>query len=257
LAGSDTERVADLNGLLEDDTVDAVLCARGGYGAMRLLERVNFEAVRRDPKPLIGYSDITALSLSIAAQTGVVSFSGIMASAGDGFGQPGLNDFSEASFWQAVGQTALTFARPPDGPHAEAWQTVRGPNVVTGRVFPVCLTLLNALVGTPYCPDLTGAILVLEDVGEEWYRVDRYLTHLRLAGVLNSVAAVLLGTFNAVPHQSDILQTEVLRLVETLCPPHVAVASGVAYGHIPQRLTLPVGAVATVDLHAGTFTYTR
>ena len=257
LGGSDDERLADLNGLLRDPSVDLILCARGGYGCARLLDGIDYAAARADPKPLVGYSDVTALSLALLARAGVVSFSGIMATAGDGFGQETLDPWSAASFFAAVGPRgdgeALTFASPAD---AAPWRIHRGPNAVRGPVAPVCLSLLVSLLGTPYMPDLTGAILVIEDVHEELYSIDRCLTQLRLAGVLARVSAVLIGWFNGVDADTDArLAIDVPRVVLSLTPKSVAVASGVAYGHIARRFTLPVGAMANVDVRAGTFVF--
>lgn len=254
LAGTEEQRLADLNALIRDPSVDLILAARGGYGSMKLLEGLDFDALSGDPKPLVGYSDITALSLGIAARTGIVSFSGIMVTAGDGFGQTTLDPQSAASFWQAVaeGPFPRTFACLDS---CDLWKIHRGPSSVSGPVFPICLTLLNSLLATPYVPDLTGAILVIEDVGEPLYAIDRYLTQLRFAGILEKLAAVLIGSFNGVDGQDEALIREVPRLVLEMTPETVAVASGVAYGHIPCRLTLPVGAFGTVDLRAGTFQF--
>lgn len=253
LAGADDGRVADLNALLGDSAVDMVLCARGGYGAMRLLSSLDFACVRADPKPLVGFSDVTALQLALAARAEVVSFSGIMATAGHGLGEPTLDAWSEAGLWAAVGEGSFprVFAPPPE---AAPWQTVRlgkGP-VVAGPVYPVCLTLLNALLGTPFVPDLKGAILVIEDVGESLYKIDRYLTQLGLAGVLDDLTALLVGAFA----RTDEAETRALPgLVRERTPDSVAVATGVAYGHIARRLTLPVGAWGEVNLDRGTFTF--
>lgn len=257
LAGTDEQRAEDLNALWRDESVDLVLCARGGYGAARLLDKLDYDALRRDPKPLVGYSDVTALSLAIAAQTGIVSYSGVMATAGDGFGESTLDAWSEASFFHAVGANGWPrrFDRPETGDGSAPWHVLRGPQTITGPVVPVCLSLLVSLLATPYVPDLSGAILVIEDVSEELYAVDRMLTQLRLAGVLNNLTALLVGSFNGVPTQNDLLRTHVPRMCEQFALPSVAVASGIAYGHIPRRLTLPVGAAATLNLDAGTFTF--
>jgi muramoyltetrapeptide carboxypeptidase len=257
LAGTDEERLADLNDLLRDPQIDLVLCARGGYGSARLLDGIDYEAVRKDPKPLVGYSDITALSLALAARAGVVSFSGIMATAGHGFGEDTLHPWSEQSFWQAVGDAPFprVMGRPEGTP---PWDVLRGSGTVSGPVVPVCLSLLTSLLHTPYAPDLTGAILVAEDVHEQLYAIDRCLTQLRLAGILDGVAALLLGSFNGVtPEEDENLCVMAPRVAADLTPAHVPVASGVAYGHIPRRLTLPVGAWATVDLAVGTFTFDK
>ncbi len=252
LAGTDADRAADLNAALSDPAIDLVLCARGGYGCARLLDLLDYDAVRRDPKPIVGYSDITALSLALAARAGVASFSGIMATAGDGFGENTLDPFSEASFWQAVGANGFRSAyTAPEG--VVPWTTHRAPasgaNIMAGTVFPVCLSLLVSLVGTPYLPDLTGAILLIEDVHEELYAVDRMLTQLRQAGLLAALSAVLIGSFTGTTDKELVLlQAGVPRLVLDATPRSVAVASGIAYGHIPRRLTLPVGVVGTAHL---------
>jgi muramoyltetrapeptide carboxypeptidase len=257
LAGSDDLRARDLNDLLCDPAVDMVLCARGGYGSAKILDRLDYTALRADPKPLVGYSDITALSLGIAARAGVVTFSGIMATAGNGLGEDSLDSWSEASLWQAVGnQPFPRIFRPPD--ESPPWEVRRGTKTVTGPVYPVCLSMLVSLLGTPYVPDLTGAVLVIEDVHEELYRIDRYLTQLRLAGTLDRLASLLIGSFNGMDAETNAtLRTHVPLLAERMTPQNVAVASGVAYGHIARRLTLPVGAIATVDLEDGTFAFDK
>lgn len=255
LAGTDEARAADLNALLADDAVDLILCARGGYGSMRLLDRIDYAAARARPKPVVGYSDITALGLALAARAGVVSYSGIMATAGDGFGQETRDPFSEASLWAAVGERERprVLASPPEAP---PWEIHRpgASATLTGPLYPVCLTLLVALLGTPYLPDLRGAILVIEDTREDLYRIDRHLTHLRLAGILDRLAAILIGSFNGTD-EDETLRRELPGMVCALTPASVAVASGIAYGHIPRRLTLPMGGSAAVDLAAATFTF--
>lgn len=259
LAGNDDARAADLNVLLADSAVDLILCARGGYGAMRLLDKLDYDAARRDPKPLVGYSDITALHLALAARAAVVGFSGIMATAGSGLGEADLDPFSEASLWAALSQEGTwprVLASPED---AAPWTIHRAPaggDSVSGRLFPVCLTLLAALAGTPFLPELTNAVLVIEDVGEDLYAVDRDLTQLRLAGLLENLAAVLIGSFNGTTEDEEVLlRRGVPELVLAFTPPGVAVASGVAYGHVARRLCLPIGASVQVDLSTRTFTF--
>ena len=260
LAGTDQHRAEDLNRFLLDPAIDLILCARGGYGSARLLEQLaSREEIRRHPKAVVGYSDITALSLFLAAHAGIVSFSGIMATAGHGFGEDTLDSYSEASFWQAVGTEGFcsTYFAPEDSapwtihrPPAEGGNTLKGP------VFPVCLSLLTSLIGTPYLPDLTGAILVIEDVHEELYSVDRMLLQLRYAGILANLSAVLIGSFNGMDTEEDArLAIGIPRLVLENTPCSVTVASGIAYGHIARRLTLPVGAVGIVDLQKSTFSF--
>lgn len=260
LAGIDTNRAEDLNGFLLDPEIDLILCARGGYGSARLLDKLaSPEEIRQHPKPVVGYSDITALSLFLAAQAGIASFSGIMATAGHGLGEDTLDPFSEASFWQAVGATGFQsmYLSPED---SAPWIVHRSPmdggNIVTGAVFPVCLSLLTSLVGTPYVPNMDGGILVIEDVHEELYSVDRMLLQLHYAGILEKLSAVLIGSFNGTDAEEDArLAVGVPRLVLENTPDSVVVASGIAYGHIARRLTLPVGAVGTADLQKSTFSF--
>lgn len=254
LAGTDDLRAAELNGLLADPSVDMVLCARGGYGCARILDRIDYDAIRRDPKPIVGYSDITALTLGVFARTGVVGFSGIMATAGDGFGNDLLDPFSEASLWAAVTGARPMALAPPEGAPVVVHRGGASPTVA-GPVFPACLTLIETLMGTPFLPDFTGAILVIEDVHEELYAIDRALTQLRLAGVLDRLAALVLGSFNGVAEKQAELDAGVPRLALELAPAHVSIVAGLAYGHIPRRLTLPVGAAGTLDLAAGAFTF--
>lgn len=256
LAGSVQQRVSDLNGLLQDPSIDLILAARGGYGSAQLLAQIDYEALRKDPKPVVGYSDITALNLAFAAQAEVVSFSGIMATAGDGFGEETLDPFSEQSFFYAVQSTGepLVFQQPAEAP----LRLHQGNATVSGRLIPVCLTLLESLASTRYVPDLTGAILVIEDVTEELYAVDRALTQLRLSGVLSRVSAVLIGSFNGWNDDRDEqLRTSLPPLVCEMVPEHVTVASGLLYGHVARRFTLPVGAHATADLEAGCLTVSK
>jgi muramoyltetrapeptide carboxypeptidase len=261
LAGTDAVRAADLNAMLADPEIDLILCARGGYGAMRILDRIDYAAAVRDPKPVVGYSDVTALSLGLWARAGVGSFSGIMAASGNGFAQAEIDAYSVQSFFDAVGGERGDFQprllRSPEGSHP--WTIHRAPrdggSRIVGPLAPVCLSLLNPLVGTPYLPDLRGCILVIEDIGEWLYAVDRYLTQLRLAGLLDGLAGVLVGSFNGTADQDDLLRREVPELVMESTPDTVPVASGVAYGHLPTRLTLPVGVTCTVDLVEGTFSF--
>jgi len=134
--------------LLADPAIDLILCARGGYGVMRILDRVDYAAVRHAPKAIVGYSDVTALSLALLAQAGVVSFSGLMATAGHGFGEESLDAFSAASFFAAVGEaegSSRVLESPRDG---SPWEIHRAAaTTLTGSLIPVCLSLLVALIG--------------------------------------------------------------------------------------------------------------
>ena len=168
LAGSDEQRAHDFNAALRDPGIDGIWCVRGGYGAMRILSALDYDALRRRPRPILGYSDITALHCAIGVRCGVVSYHGPTA-------RGELTPFSRESLVRAVVEQ-----RDPCG-HAPEARTLRGGRA-TGRLVGGNLALLAALCGTPFAPDYSDAILVLEDVGEATYRIDRMLQQLRLGG---------------------------------------------------------------------------
>lgn len=249
-AGDDAERLADLNGALRDDTVDGIWCVRGGYGAMRLLPGVDYDALRRRPKPIVGYSDVTALHAA-AGRTGLISYHGPTARAE-------LTPFSRASLQRAVtGRgadpcgAALDVPRPANAPAPRALRGGRARGVLAGGN----LALVAALVGTPYAPRLDGAILVLEDVNEAVYRVDRMLRQLLLAGALDGVRAIAFGRCTSCPEESDDgarkLDEVVAEIADVLgvpCAIHLPV------GHIDDQWTVPLGAIAELDAEAATLT---
>jgi muramoyltetrapeptide carboxypeptidase len=262
LAGDIDARVSDLNTLLSDPSVDAIVAARGGYGSAQLLPYLDYTSILRDPKPLVGYSDITSLNLGILAQTGIVSYSGIMCTAGDGFGQASLDAFSAQSFFDAIGPLTASGGvgnlMTPATTHLVAVDGRPNPETLCGKLIPVCMSLLVEALGTPFVPDLNGAILVLEDIGEDVYSIDRMFNHLKLAGILDRVSAVVLGSFNT---DDDVKNAELIekvpRVADMLVPKHVPIYTGYPYGHIPCRLTLPVGPVATIDTCTGQLSFTQ
>lgn len=239
LAGSDAERLADLNDALADDAIDAIWCLRGGYGAMRLLDGIDYAAMRRRPKPIVGYSDITALHAAIGTRCETVTFHGPTARAA-------LTPFSRASL-----ERALAGADPcGDAPNAD---TLRGGRA-RGRLIGGNLALLAALSGTPYEPDYEGAILVVEDVNEAVYRIDRMFTQLRLTGRLARCAAIVFGQFTDIPTDSPEERLgartllDVLR--ETAATVGVPCIAGAPVGHVADQWTLPLGATAVLDADA-------
>jgi muramoyltetrapeptide carboxypeptidase len=234
LAGSDAERLLDLNAAIQDDRVDGIWCVRGGYGAMRLLRDLDYDAMRRRPKPLIGYSDITALHAAFGVHSNVVTLHGPTA-------RGELTDFSRDSLVRAsIAQ------RDPCGVAAEA-RTLREGRA-EGRLVGGNLALLAALVGTPYAPDYDGAILVVEDVGEPVYRVDRMLRQLELGGALARVAGIAFGHFTEVRDGDDSaargLDTVLREAADLAGVPAVA---GIPLGHIADQWTVPLGARAELD----------
>jgi muramoyltetrapeptide carboxypeptidase len=240
LAGSDEQRCADLNWILREPEVRAVLFARGGYGIMRILETIDREALIRQPRLLLGMSDLTALELSLFSREGLVTLSGPMIAGQIG---DGLDRLSEQ--WL---DRALT--EPLDGRDlfAGLGQTVQvlRHGRAHGHLLGGCLSLVTALLGTTHCPEYVGAILFLEDVSEPLYRIDRMLFQLKLAGVLGKVGGVVLGHF--IGAQSEDLRKETERLVlELTTDNRVPVVSRFPYGHVLPNLTIPHGAPVELD----------
>ena len=233
-AGDDMARVTDLNRALGDDAIDAVWCLRGGYGAMRILDAVDYDAAVRNPKPLIGYSDITALHCALAARAEVVTYHGPTARAV-------LSEFSRESLACALihGGDSCGVANDArvlrDG---EAQGVLAGGN----------LALLSALAGTPYAPRLANTILVLEDIDEAVYRVDRMMRQLLMAGLLDGVRAIVFGACTNCPEAADDgarrLDDVIIEIADAIGVPTLA---GVPVGHIDDQWTLPLGAPASLD----------
>ena len=251
-AGTDEERLADLNAALADPEIDGVWCIRGGFGITRYLDRVDVDAFARRPKPVIGFSDVTALLLGLYARTGVVTFHGPMAR------QP-MGPFNRDHFERvlAVPAAAGPLGRLPQPEGVLLAQQNRIATLVGGAAEgPLVggnLTLVQALVGTPWLPSLDGALLFLEDVGEEIYRVDRMLGHLRLAGLLAGVAGVIVGRFTEMGRRgADGAMGFDAVLAAHLEPLGVPVAFGFPIGHIDEQWTLPIGVRARFDATAGT-----
>lgn len=236
LAGSDEARAADFNRAVNDPEVDAILCARGGYGAPRLLDRLDYDALRRRPKPVIGYSDITALHMAILAKSNVVALHGPMLKELVG-GHHG-SAYTREQFWHAVGSCKPLgkLKPPPGGPALSVWRA----GEATGELMGGNLTLLAALAGTPYALQGRGRVLLIEDVIDEPYRTDRMLAQLRLAGAFDGVRAVLVGAFIARDNQAAPRQLEQV-LKDYFLPLQVPILANVPCGHGKDSATFPLG----------------
>jgi len=242
LSGSDTERAADLNDALRDPAVDAVWFLRGGYGTMRILDEIDWPALARHPKALIGYSDNTAVHLAANA-VGVAAFHGPHPH------QPAFPDFARDGLLRVLtsAEAAGELPFPADRPRAEtlAGGAAEGP-LVGGN-----LSMLSATLGTPYELQPEGAILFIEEVGEHPYRLDRLLSHLKLAGVLDTVAGIAVGGITEAPGaDGDRVSREVLH--DRLGGLGIPVAAGFPFGHVDDNWTLPMGIRARLDAGAGT-----
>jgi muramoyltetrapeptide carboxypeptidase len=229
--------------MIQDPQVKAIFALRGGYGTPRLLPMIQYRALSRQPKIISGFSDITALQLAIYRKCGLVTFSGPMPAV-EFWKEP--DPYTEEQFWRLL--TSKTAVGALENPLAERFDPHR-EGKADGVLLGGNLALLAASLGTSYMPSLRGAVLVLEEVGEYPYRIDRMFAQLRNAGVLKSVAAMLLGQFTdcepkdpAQPHLNiEFLLQEYAQMVGG------PVLGNLLYGHVPKKLTVPFGLRATVD----------
>jgi muramoyltetrapeptide carboxypeptidase len=245
LAGGDALRLADLNTALSDPRVRGVICTRGGYGVQRVVDGLDYAAVREDPKVVVGFSDITALQLGLwrAARLATVH----------GPGAAWLDTRTPRESAESLRRALMTTGPVVAGadPDAETGAVVL-PGRAEGILLGGNLSLLTASLGTPDFPDLTGAILLLEEVAEPPYKVDRMMTHLLRAGVLDGVAGIAVGQFTDCADAWAIDVADVL--TERLAPVGVPVLGGLPVGHGPGQVTVPVGVPAVLDAAAGTLT---
>lgn len=238
-AGPDELRLRDLQRFANDRRIDVVLSARGGYGMSRLLEQIDFEAVARAGRIIVGISDFTAFNLAYLARAGGISFQG--PSAGD-FAAAAPDAFTVEQFFATLTSSEHRVEFVGDGPDCDLAGTLWGGN----------LALVCALVGTPFLPRLRGGILFLEDVNEPAYRIERMLYQLLHAGVLARCRAIVLGEFAPVPAQATDngygLAAAIAQLRARLAVP---LLTGLPFGHVPRKLTLPVGARARLRARSG------
>lgn len=239
LAGADAAREADLTSALAAPDVRAIVAARGGYGATRLLPALDVARVAHAGKWLVGFSDVTALH-ALWARAGLCSLHGPMVCS-----LPEGSDAVQSAWFSLLEGGApepLSNLTPIVGGRAE------------GRLFGGNLTVLAALVGTPYFPPLDGCVLALEDIGERPYRLDRSLTTMLQAGVLDGVRAFVLGQFSDCRAGDDgTTAQDVLR--ERLAQRGVPLLSDAPFGHVAENMPLLLGARAHVDADAGTVTF--
>lgn len=244
-----SERVDDLHAMFRDPEIKAVFCVRGGYGSMQLLDKLDYDLIRRNPKVFIGYSDITALHLAINRHAGLTTFHGPIVLSS-------FTDYTQRNFRQALFDTkpAGKLTNPaesnplrPEHP----LRTIRA-GTATGQLVGGNLSLVTALMGTPYEIETRGRILFIEDVGEEPYRIDRMLTQLRLAGKLDEAAGIVFGECSeCAPNDYkpsfawDSTLGEVIDQI--LGSTRAPVLSGLTIGHTADQLTLPLGVTATLN----------
>lgn len=248
LSGTDEMRAGAINRMFADETVDAIWAVRGGYGVTRMLDRLDYDMIRANNKPLIGYSDITALHVQLQTKCDLVSFHGPMPSS-DGLEAGGVN---ARLLLKALEARPLGDIVNPDGTPLRGLCGGRAEGAFVGGN----LSLVASLCGTPYALDVKGKILFLEDVGEKIYALDRMFTQLRNAGYFRDCAGVVLGGYtDCVSEDEEYGFTLDEVIADVILPCGKPVLSGLQAGHLKEKITLPLGAQAVMDADKGTLMF--
>lgn len=252
-AGTDQERLADLHEMFSRTDIDAVWCVRGGYGCSRLLPQIDYKLIQKNPKLLIGYSDITALLNAIYEQTGLVGMHGPV-------GASTQTDYTMQQFEGVVMKVNPSYTIQLSETNLAEADTEFQPYVIrAGRAEGVLvggnLSLLAAMAGTTYQPKVKGRLVFIEDVGEKPYRLDRMLTQLRQAYRLEEAAGIALGIFSGCEADEDDLSLTLKEcLMDRLGDLSMPIMYGYSFGHISNQCTLPIGISARMDTAAQTIT---
>jgi muramoyltetrapeptide carboxypeptidase len=238
LAGSDALRAHELNTFFADHTIDAIFCSRGGYGGMHLLDKLDYSTIRSSPKLFCGFSDITALQWAIYSKTEMPSVSGAMVATD--FGDLPVDDQMETQFWELIdtGYTEITFNYSSQMEH-----------VFEGKMIAGTLAVAAKQIGSPYFPVLENHIVVLEDVDEPMHKIEGYLRQFLLSGHFRNTTCVILGEFSPPKQETfdDVPSLE--EIAKRVLTEHgVPFATGLTYGHIKNKISLPVGSPISVSL---------
>lgn len=253
LAGSDAERAEDLNRMFADKTIRAIISIRGGSGAARILPLLDYKTIAKNPKPLLGYSDITALHCAIQSQTGLITFHGPM-------GSGSWNSFNVAQFEKVFYDQELVHY---ENVHATSDELVVKDNRIQtlksgtaqGKILGGNLTVLTAISGTPYYPDFTDSILFIEDIAEDPYKIDRMMSTLKLNGTLAKIKGFVFGQCtDCVPGGGYGSLTLDQVLDDYILPLNIPAFSGAMIGHISKQFIIPVGANVKIDADQGSIT---
>jgi len=238
LAGEDGGRLQDLHSMFRDRRVKAILCARGGFGTLRLIDKIDFALIRENPKIIVGYSDITALLLALQKETGLITFHG-----------PVVRDLAKNESRNLGALLRLLSEETPPAVDLQDARILR-EGEAEGLLLGGNLSLLCHLVGTRFMPSLKGALLFLEEKGEPLYRIDRMLTHLRLSGRIGDCGGLIAGTFEECGDLSSI--DELLR--EKFSDLNIPILAGLPAGHGEANIALPIGLRATLNTDRKTLT---
>lgn len=249
LSGTDEVRARDINAMFADDEVDAIICIRGGYGAMRILDKLDYDLIAKHPKIFVGFSDITALHIALLNKCSLATFHAPMAV---GWSSGPLDDFSRECMYKALmhAEPMGELVSPPEYPK----QTVN-PGKAEGMLVGGNLMLMASSLGTPWEIDTKGRIIFIEEIGERTYCVDRMLTQLRLAGKFDDCAGVVFGDFADCPieyPEFGLTLDEIIR--DVVAPCGKPIFTGLRCGHCTPKLTLPFGVKCSMDADECTLT---
>jgi muramoyltetrapeptide carboxypeptidase len=231
LAGTDMQRANQVNRLFADPSVKAVVCARGGYGSMRILPFLDYKTIQKNPKIFVGFSDISVLLSVLHTRCGLITFHGPVITTLANTAEDNI-----AAMHTALTSNIILELKPKKG-------RVIKPGVSSGFVMGGNLTTLCHLVGTPYAPNFNGKILFFEDRAEEPYRIDRMLTQMKLAGCFQGIKGLFLGSFEACGKLDQIFRI----VQETFEDVNIPILSGFGIGHGRINITIPIGLGATLD----------
>ena len=243
LAGTDKDRAEDLMDMFKNPEIDAILCIRGGWGCNRILPHMDFDVIRNHPKILCGFSDITSLHLSIWKKCNMHTFHGPV-------GTSSWNNYTEQNFRDVISKGEQVVYLPEKNEQNEYTHTIISMGTTDGILLGGNLTVLCSLLGTEFMPDFKGAILYLEDVGEDIYRVDRMLTQLKLSGILNDITGFVFGKCTNCDAGSNSLSLEQV-FDDHIKPLGIPAFYGALISHEADNSTIPVGIHARMDAQKG------
>ena len=251
LAGTDEQRASDLNEMFSRNDIDGIVAARGGYGCTRILPLLDYNLIEKNPKVLLGYSDITALHMAIYSKTGLVSFHGPV-------GISTFNEYTVSNLKNILLYSLenLTLYNAEDDEHnnSNSFTIISGKS--SGRLIGGNLSLMVSLIGTPYDFDPSGKLIFIEEIGEQPYRIDRMLIQMIEAGKFEKASGIILGEFvDCEPGKNDLNSFSLKEvLYNCLYNLNVPVIYGMSFGHIKNKLTLPIGINAELNSISQTIT---
>jgi muramoyltetrapeptide carboxypeptidase len=237
LSGTDEERLSDIHNMFEDKEVKAIFCTRGGYGTPRLLNKINYSLIKKNPKILVGYSDLTALQLAIFKKAGLVTFSGPMVAVEM---QNTIDPFTEEFFWNML--TSNKKAGKIINPDKEEFVSNK-KGIATGKLLGGCLSIILSIYGTEYLPGFKNNILVFEDVDEEPYRIDRLLTQFVNGKTFKEISGLIIGAITDSDPKDASKPSLSLEQVfsDYLSNLDIPIIQNLKYGHISRKVTIPFG----------------